>query len=270
MVDVGGFRLHIKCTGTGSPTVVVEAGWGDSSASWGWVQPEVAEVTRICTYDRAGMGWSEPSSEPRTAKQFAKELHTLLIKAEESGPYVLVGHSLGAYTVRVYASDYVDEVRGLVLVDGQALPSSDVETNPAPKPGEGSFLTMLARMGVARALAVPLGAVEDLPPEDKDAYTAFAVAPRSVQTFLDEGRGMSEGGAQAKAVTNLGSLPLIVLSRGKDQDAKWEASQKELLLLSSNSKRLFAEKSGHPIMIEQPQAAIDAIADMIDQVRAAQ
>ena len=93
MVDVGGYRLHINCTGEGSPTVVIESGWGDSSASWGWVQPEVAKTTRICTYDRAGMGWSEASPQPRTAWEYAKELHTLLVKANEPGPYVLVGHS---------------------------------------------------------------------------------------------------------------------------------------------------------------------------------
>jgi hypothetical protein len=113
MVDVGGYRLHIYCTGSGSPTVVIESGWGESSATWGWVQPEVARITRVCTYDRAGMGWSEASPYPRTARQFSKELHTLLAKANEPGPYVLVAHSLGGYTVRVYAHDYPDEVSGL-------------------------------------------------------------------------------------------------------------------------------------------------------------
>src|SRR6476619_4466167 len=77
LVDVGGYRLHINCTGTGSPTVVIESGWGDMSAAWGWVQPEVAKTTRVCTYDRAGMGWSEASPEPRVAREYAKELHTL-------------------------------------------------------------------------------------------------------------------------------------------------------------------------------------------------
>src|SRR5512141_1156465 len=103
MVDVGGYRLHLNCTGSGSPTVVIDTGWGDASAGWGWVQLEVAKTTRICTYDRAGMGWSEVSPQPRTAREFAKELHTLLANAHEAGPYVLVGHSLAGYTVRVYA-----------------------------------------------------------------------------------------------------------------------------------------------------------------------
>src|SRR6478752_6962538 len=87
MVDVGGYRLHINCTGEGSPTVVIESGWGDMSAAWGWVQPEVAKTTRVCTYDRAGMGWNEASPEPRVAREYAKELHTLLANAHETGPY---------------------------------------------------------------------------------------------------------------------------------------------------------------------------------------
>ena len=190
MVDVGGYRLHINCTGSGSPTVVIESGWGDSSASWGWVQPEVAKTTRICTYDRAGMGWSEASPEPRTAREFAKELHTLLAKANEPGPYVLVGHSMGGYTVRVYAHDYPEEVAGLVLIDPQDLSTSDAATpKPAPKPGGTSLPALLARIGLVRLLAGPLGSIENLPEGDKQAYTAFAVTPRGVQTFTGRSHG---------------------------------------------------------------------------------
>ncbi|HEU5014476.1 MAG TPA: alpha/beta hydrolase [Roseiflexaceae bacterium] len=268
MVDVGGYRLHINCTGTGSPTVVIESGWGDMSASWGWVQPEVAKITRVCTYDRAGMGWSEASPYPRTARQFAKELHTLLANANEPGPYVLVGHSMGGFTVLVYAHDYPADVLGLVLVDSQDLPASDsAAPMPAPKPDDNSVASLLARIGLVRLLAEPLGAVESLPEGVKQAYTASAVAPRSVQTFMNEGRGMAEGGAQARAVTTLGALPVIVLSRGKDQDAQHTAAQTSLLQLSTDSQQLFAEQSGHPIMIEQPEAAVDAIVQMVGQIR---
>jgi pimeloyl-ACP methyl ester carboxylesterase len=272
MVDVGGYRLHINCSGSGSPTVVIESGWGDMSASWGWVQPEVAKTTRICTYDRAGMGWSELSAEPRNAREYAKELHTLLAKANEPGPYVMVGHSMGSYTVIVFAHDYPDEVSGLVLVDGQDLPAADVATfQPAPAPGGTipSLASLLARIGLTRLLSGPLGSVENLPDGDKQAYAAYAVAARSVQTFIDEGQGMSEGGAQARAVTSLGDLPLIVLSRGKDLDAKHTAAQTDLLRLSTNSQQIIAEQSGHPIMIEQPDAAIAAIVKMVEMVRQA-
>lgn len=268
MVDVGGYRLLINCTGKGRPTVVIEAGWGDSSASWGWVQPEVAKTTRICTYDRAGMGWSEVSPQPRTAREFAIELHALLANADETAPYVLVGHSLGGYTMRVYAHDYPAEVSGLVLIDAQALPKLDVPAfNPAPKPGGDFIATFLARIGVVRLLAGPLGSVQELPAKEKQAYAASAVTPRFVQTFLDEGRGMSEGGAQAKAVTTLGAMPLLVLSRGNDQDADWAASQAEYLHLSTNSQQLFADRSGHRIMIEQPEAAVASIIKIVELVR---
>jgi pimeloyl-ACP methyl ester carboxylesterase len=268
MVNVGGYRLHINCTGKGSPTVVIEAGWGDSSASWSWVQPEVAKTTRICTYDRAGMGWSEVSPQPRTAREFAIELHALLVKANELGPFVLVGHSLGGYTMRVYAHDYPAEVSGLVLIDPQALPKSDSAAfKTAPKPG-GIFLpVLLARIGVVRLLAGPLGAIQNLPAGAKEASAASAVTPRFVQTFLDEGMGMSEGGAQAKAVTTLGALPLIVLSRGQDQDMDWHASQAGFLQLSTKSQQLFAERSGHRIMIDQPEAAVASIVKMLELVR---
>jgi pimeloyl-ACP methyl ester carboxylesterase len=268
MVEVGGYRLHINCTGSGRPTVVVEAGWGDSSAAWGWVQPEVARTTRICTYDRAGMGWSEASPQPRTAREFAKELHTLLANANETGPYVLVGHSMGGFTMLVYAHDYPAEVSGLVLVDAQALPSSDAATpKPAPKPGGYPLPSLLARAGLVRLLAGPLGSIKDLPEEDQQAYKASTVTPRSVQTFVDEFRGMAEGGAQARAVTTLGALPLIVLSRGKDQDADWAASQAGFLQLSTVSQQIFADQSGHSIHIEQPEAAVAAIVKMVEQLR---
>jgi pimeloyl-ACP methyl ester carboxylesterase len=270
MVDVGGYRLQINCTGQGSPTVVIESGWGDMSASWGWVQPEVAKTTRICTYDRAGMGWSESSPQPRTAREFAKELHTLLAKANEPGPYVLVGHSMGGYTMRVYAHDYPEEVAGLVLIDPQNLSTADAATfNPAPKPGKNSLPSFMARIGVMRLLAGQLGSIQDLPEGDKQAYTASAVSPRGVQTFTDEGRGMSEGGAQARAVTTLGALPLIVLSRGKDMDAESAASQARYLQLSTDSQHLIADQSGHRIMIEQPDAAVAAIVKMVELVRQA-
>jgi pimeloyl-ACP methyl ester carboxylesterase len=267
LVDVGGYRLHINCTGEGSPTVVIESGWGDSSAGWAWVQPEVAKITRVCTYDRAGMGWSESSPEPRTAREFAKELHTLLEKANEPGPYVLVGHSMGGFTILVYAHDYPDEVSGLVLVDSQALPPANTTPKPTPKPGGTSLVSLIARIGVMRLLAGPLGAIQDLPPEAKQAYTAYSVIPRSAQTQLDEFIGMSEGGAQARAVTTVGALPLIVLSARLDDTADHTASQTGFLKLSTNSQQLFAEQSGHRIMIEQPEAAVAAIVKMVNLVR---
>ena len=127
--------------------------------------------------------------------------------------------------------------------------------------------SLLARIGLVRLLADPLGLVQNLPDGVKQAYTAFAVAPRGVQAWTNEGKGMSEGGAQARAVTTLGALPLIVLSRGKDLDAQHTAAQTSLLQLSTHSQQLFAEQSGHRIMIDQPEAAVAAIVQMVEQIR---
>jgi pimeloyl-ACP methyl ester carboxylesterase len=144
LVDVGGYRLHLQCRGTahpGSPTVILEAGAGLASPSWAWVQSAVATTTRVCAYDRAGLGWSDPGPTPRDARQVAHELHTLLERAAIAGPYVLVGHSLGGMYVRVYAAQYPDEVVGLVLVD--ASHPDQLTRAPATKAEQENFQRML-------------------------------------------------------------------------------------------------------------------------------
>jgi pimeloyl-ACP methyl ester carboxylesterase len=273
LVDVGGYRLHINCMGTGSPTVVIDAGLGDWSASWrSWVQPEAARTTRVCTYDRAGMGYSEPGPLPRTAARFAQELHTLLQHAEIPGPYVLVGHSAGGLTVRVLADAYPAEVVGVVLIESMS-PSRATQAAPATPPEPAapasglSIATLPARIGLLRLLAGPLQMKAGLAPEVADAYVASWVTPRSVQTTLDESMGLGEGLRQAGAVTSLGAAPLIVLSRGLDQRQDWQQQQTELLGLSSNSQQLFANESGHNVEIDQPDAAGGAIEKMVELTR---
>jgi pimeloyl-ACP methyl ester carboxylesterase len=129
LVDVGGERLHIQCVGTGSPTVVLDAGLGGSSLDWNLVQSELGNTTRVCAYDRAGMGWSDPSPYPRTPRQIADELHTLLTNAGIAEPYVLVGHSLAGKNVRLFALTHPDQVAGMVLVDAR---SEYVDANTSP------------------------------------------------------------------------------------------------------------------------------------------
>jgi pimeloyl-ACP methyl ester carboxylesterase len=117
LVDVGGYRLKINCTGRGSPTVVLEAGLSDVSVEWKHVQPEIARFSRVCSYDRAGYGGTDPGPMPRTSAQIAHELHALLQHAGEAPPYLLVGSSFGGYPVRVFNGEYPDQVVGLVLAD---------------------------------------------------------------------------------------------------------------------------------------------------------
>jgi pimeloyl-ACP methyl ester carboxylesterase len=272
MVDVGGYRLHIHCTGAGSLTVVIDAGWGDWSLTWSRVQSDVAKTTRVCSYDRAGMGYSEAGPLPRDAEQFAAELHRLLDQAGIPGPFVLVGHSLGGLTVRVFADEYPAEVAGVVLIDSMSPeqarePAAEATSQTDSQSRAPSLPSLLARIGLVRLFAGPLGFIHDLPPGAKEASTAFAVTPRSIQAWVDEGRGIPASLAQAGAVKSFGDLPLIVLSRGLDQEPDWQRMQAELLQLSSNSQQLIADKSAHNIELDQPQAAVGAIVKMVEQLR---
>ena len=275
MVDVGGYRLHINCIGTGSATVVIEAGWGDSSAAWSsWVQPAAASTTRVCTYDRAGMGYSEAGPLPRTAERYAEELHALLSNAGESGPYVLVGHSMGGFTVRVFAHEYPADVAGVVLIESMGpsrakASSTDATAEPDPHTLADWALTLPARTGLVRLLAGPFDAYHGLSPERANAFSSFPMTPRSLQTWLDEGKGMARSLVQAGAVKSFGATPLIVLSRGltMEPDQEWQTMQTELLELSSNSQQFFANESGHSIEFEQPQAAVGAIEKMVELTR---
>ncbi len=270
LVDVGGHRLHINCIGTGSPTVVIEAGLGDWSTGWDVVQQGVAKATRVCTYDRAGWGWSEAGPLPRDATQFAKELHTLLQNANIPGPYVMVGHSLGGFAVRVFAHEYASEVAGVVLIDSmsprqftQSQGGAQSQTGTQSQPF--SLPAMLARFGIVRLIARPLGIMPSVPSEE-NAYFSRMVSPQSAQTLTNESQGMPASSAEVSAVQTFGDLPLIVLTAKLNNIPGWQVWQTELLQLSSNSQQLFAE-SDHNIHFEEPESAIAAILQMVQQVR---
>jgi pimeloyl-ACP methyl ester carboxylesterase len=269
-VDVGGYRLHINCTGTGGPTVVIEAGLGDWSTGWDVVQQGVAKATRVCTYDRAGWGWSEAGPLPRDATQFAKELHTLLQNANIPGPYVMVGHSLGGFAVRVFAHEYASEVAGVVLIDSMsprqfAQSQGEAQSQTGTQSQPFSLSAMLARFGIVRLLARPLGIMPSVPSEE-NAYFSRMVRPQSAQTLTNESQGMPASSVEASAVKTFGDLSLIVLTANLNNISGWQEWQTELLQLSSNSQQLFAE-SGHNIHFEKPDVAVAAILQMVEQVR---
>ena len=270
LVDIGGYRLHINCTGTGSPTVVIDSGLGDWSTGWGFVQQEVAKKTRVCTYDRAGWGWSDAGPLPRDAAQFAKELHSLLQNASIPGPYVLVGHSLGGLGVRVFVHDYASEIAGVVLIDSmtprqfnQSQITTQSQTDAQSQPF--SISALLARFGIVRLLARPLGIMPSGTPDER-AYFSRMVRTQSAQTLTDESQGMPAAGAEASAVKTFGDLPLIVLTAKLNKIPGWQEWQAELMQLSSNSRQLFAE-SDHNIHFEAPDAAVAAILQMVQEVR---
>ena len=279
LVDIGGYRLHIYCAGQGSPTVIFDAGLGDSYMSWRKVQPQIARLTKVCSYDRAGLGYSDSSPRARTSKTIAEELHMLLRSAAIPAPYVLVGHSMGGFDVRLYASAYRGDVAGLVLVDSshpeqqKRLPAA-VNDLDAGWVREQEFFELAMPFGIPRVLGF---CGEDA--EVRAAECNF----HSVRESVKELKSVSESAAQAATAGSLGDIPLAVLSSDPDRpqldlpedlvkptNEAWQQMQNELAQLSSRSTHTVVKNSGHYIQLDQPGAVIEAIKKVVGQVREAQ
>ena len=285
LVDVGGYNMHINCTGEGGPTVILESGWVESSSTWLLIQPKIAKTTRVCSYDRAGYGWSDPSPHPRTANWMADELHTLLVNANVQGPYVLVGHSLGGMLVRVYAHTYPDEVVGMVLVD--SLHEEQYDRLPGAKSSIPDQVRQFRMLGLLSstgfmALAPQMIPNQGFPDEVFAQYKVVWATTGHLPAAAAEINIMLESIAEVRAlhITSFGDLPLSVLSAGLDfqipflseaeNQQYWEearAMQSELAALSAMSKQTIAEHSGHEIQFDQPDLVINAILEMVDALR---
>jgi pimeloyl-ACP methyl ester carboxylesterase len=279
LFDVGGIQMHIDCTGEGSPAVILESGLGDTYVSWRKVQPQIAKFARVCSYDRAGIGYSDSSSQPRTSKVIAGELHASLQAAGVPPPYVLVGHSMGGYNVRLYASLYRNEVAGMVLVDA-SHPDQENRFPPELKNMEGSwqheaeFLEFTTPFGIPRLLGLC-----DEEPVQRAAECNF----HSAREGVAELKAFPESAAQTAATTPLGDLPLTVLSHDPDKPSAdlpadlakptndvWEKMQEELAHLSTRGTQLIAKNSSHYIQIDRPDVVIDAVRSVVNQVRTLQ
>jgi pimeloyl-ACP methyl ester carboxylesterase len=293
LVDIGGYQLHINCTGTGSPTVILDAGLGGTSLDWSKVQPAVARFTRVCSYDRAGNGWSQTGPGPRTSQQIVTELHALLAHAQINGPYVLVGHSLGGLNMRLYAYRYHAEVVGMVLLDAtNEHQFASFGSHPAYFPSQAvnsvvqqlQMFSVAAYFGLTRlafqAGLVPLEDIAAYPAAVKPIVLAHASQTRYESTQHDEYAALQESAAQVRAARqaspSYGNLPLIVLShddsqdqspQGKQMAATWDALQQDLASLSSNSQQSIAQHSGHYINLDRPDLAIAAIQSVWQQAR---
>jgi pimeloyl-ACP methyl ester carboxylesterase len=278
-LDVGGYRMHIDCTGEGSPAVILESGLGDTYASWRKVEPQIAKFTRVCSYDRAGLGYSDSSSQPRTSKVIAGELQALLQAADIAPPYVLVGHLMGGYDVRLYASLYRNEVAGMVLVDA-SHPDQQNRLPPEIKNMEGTqlreaeFLEFTMPFGIPRLLDLC-----DDDPVPRAAECNFHTMREDVAEF----RALDESAAQTAATAALGDMPLAVLSHDPDKpwgdlpadlakptNDAWEKMQEELGRLSTRGTQVIAKNSSHYIQIDRPDVVIEAVRNVVDQARALQ
>ena len=279
LVDVGGHRLHLHCVGQGSPTVVLDAGLGAFSLDWGAVQPQIATSTRVCAYDRAGLGWSEPGPSPRSPQQFATELHALLTNAGVEGPYVLVAHSISGKTARLFASQHPNDVVGMVLIDARHE-SVDEHLTPEQHAAEATqqrrfqnMINWMAKFGLVRLLWAPawpsvLPGSENLSPDTRTAIGVLQARPRQIENALAEGRARTDSNNLLVTAASLGDTPLVVLAAAQNVDHMpvWKEAQLIMAGLSSDS-RLIVAPGGHAIHFEQPELVVESIGQVVAAAR---
>jgi pimeloyl-ACP methyl ester carboxylesterase len=284
LVDIGGHKMHLYCTGAGAPTVVLEAGASSFAIDWQLVQPEVARHNRVCAYDRLGQGWSDANT--GTDEHVIGNLHSLLQQAGERPPYVLVGASRGGLFVRMYQAKYPGDVVGMVLVDpthedrlytafeGKALPIASLTTEqlrttipvagfvkvPRRSPQQGRPFDLLPPELYETRMALDARLINSVP--DSVSYEIVwqhAEADRSILAYLSEQRRTSK--------RPLGDLPLVILTRGVDADNERIMAYDELSKLSSNSRHTVVIGSGHEIHLFKPEVVIEAIKDVANAAR---
>lgn len=284
LVDVGGYRLHLNGSGKGDTTVILDAGLAMNSIDWVLVQPEIASFARVYSYDRAGLGWSDENSAPRTSLQMVIELHQLLQAAHIDPPYILVGHSSGGANVLMYAIMYPKEVSGLVLVD--SVHENQSKLLPAdPAPAISERLTSYSDPYLGW-ITVPLGIsrfflhfsdlqseLDHFPDGIKDAYFAKINSPKYARTAYEEDVHFDESLQQLSLLKHQINIPIIVITAGAPidpstaatEDLVWARFQEEICALSDKSIHLYAENSDHMIPWHQPEIVAEAVRLLILQ-----
>jgi pimeloyl-ACP methyl ester carboxylesterase len=262
LVDIGGHRLHLWCTGDGAPAVVLDTGLGGSSAGWGFVQPEVARFTRVCSYDRAGMGYSDPGPSPRTARRIASELAELLARSGIAGPVVLVGASSAGFDIRVFASDHPERAAGLVLVDA----SHEDDAHDVPRIAR--FVPLLSTIGVLRLFGVSFGQrIESLAPSVRQFAQATRFRAAGYQAAADEIIHIRESAEEVRSSRRKLTIPVLVVTGARGADENWRRLQQDQASLSERGCLIVAQQSGHVVSVDQPDVVVNAIRTVVDTAR---
>jgi pimeloyl-ACP methyl ester carboxylesterase len=275
LLDVGGHRLHIWCVGSGRPAVIYESGLGGGAFALPDARARIAAFTTLCTYDRAGMGYSDSGPTPRTSRQIATELAVLLERSGITSPVVLAGASFGGYNVRVFASDYSDRVSGLVLVDASHEDQGaryEAAGLPSQIPPFAGLVPVAASLGVTRLLGVTLGeSPESAPPEIRDYVRATAFRASRFGTMANELASTRESAAQVRETRRKLQVPLVVLSAGRGREGVRGKINRELQLdlatLSAQACHVIAGESGHGIAGDEPALVVAAIRAVVNAAR---
>jgi len=275
MVDVGGFKMHLNCTGEGSPTVVLDNGLHFGAFGWNNVPPEIAKFTRVCAFDRAGVGWSEASPHGRGINQVNKELHDLLTNAGEQKPFIFAGHSLGGFYAQNYANNYADEVAGVVLIDSSHAEQTIRNPDDPPPIMLARVAKIAAPIGIFRLV---MGAGSDASPELQER-SALQNSTKHLYATAAEILAIEENSRVLREKPmQLNDKPLIVLTRSleiKSDDTEryvqatehWKEMQKDLASRSTNGRQIIAEKAGHVVHKDEPESVVKAVQEIVEAVR---
>jgi pimeloyl-ACP methyl ester carboxylesterase len=291
LVDIGGRRLHLWCTGVGSPVVILEAGGSGNVLEWSRVQPDVARTTRVCSYDRAGLGWSDLGPNPRSAAQIVSELHALLQTGNVPGPYILAGHSIGGLFVRLFTSAYPGDVAGMVLVDAthedlrQRMPadSGAQAGNPMLLHAVLNLHSFMTVVGYARLTGIRFAGGRALSPEAR--VLAEGIKVRTTLPFADgsEALSLDQSMTQIRKTRRVWNMPLVVVTRApyvpsrktpEEQQQRqeraeraWAELQADLVTLSSRGTQVVASVPGHYVHLVQPDIVIEAVRGVVSEAR---
>lgn len=269
MIGVNGRQVYVRCAGEGSPTVILQA--GHISLTWMSVFSKISELTRVCTYDRPGYGWSEPASSPRTAETMVQELRMLLQAADIKPPYVLVGHSFGGLLMQLYATRFPDDFEGIVLVDSshpdQVHRTSDLQGLDTI----AKALRILGPLGLAR-MVLPVAPAGDPTSRDSaviDLERELLMTNRTLRAIAAESSAMRQSLLQvADSSVDLGDKPLVVLTQGRRRAEFWYQMQEDLSRLSRSSDWQVVDDAGHFIHHDRPDVVVDAIRRVLGQIEA--